>query len=47
MFLDLQAEPAKRGAILRLVEAIASVRDVLRIDCGPAVLGYTASHLSD
>ena len=32
MFLDLHAELAKRGKILRLVEAHASVRDLLRIE---------------
>jgi MFS superfamily sulfate permease-like transporter len=32
MFLHLQAELAKRGIILRLVEARASVRDLLRIE---------------
>jgi len=32
MFLQLQAELAKRGVILRLVEARASVRDLLRIE---------------
>jgi len=32
MFLHLQAELAKRGIILRLVEAHASVRDLLRIE---------------
>ena len=32
MFLDLQTELAKRGIILRLVEAHASVRDLLRIE---------------
>jgi MFS superfamily sulfate permease-like transporter len=32
MFLDLHAELAKRGVILRLVEAHASVRDLLRIE---------------
>ena len=32
MLLNLQAELAKRGIILRLVEARASVRDLLRIE---------------
>jgi MFS superfamily sulfate permease-like transporter len=32
MFLDLNTELAKRGLILRLVEAHASVRDLLRIE---------------
>ena len=32
MFLDLHAELAKRRMILRLVEAHASVRDLLRIE---------------
>jgi sulfate permease, SulP family len=32
MFLDLHAELTKRGVILRLVEAHASVRDLLRIE---------------
>ena len=32
MFLDLHTELAKRGIILRLVEAHASVRDLLRIE---------------
>jgi SulP family sulfate permease len=32
MFLELHAELAKRGVILRLVEARASVRDLLRIE---------------
>lgn len=32
MFLDLHTELAKRGLILRLVEAHASVRDLLRIE---------------
>src|SRR6266436_2341664 len=32
MFLDLYTEIAKRGMILRLVEAHASVRDLLRIE---------------
>jgi MFS superfamily sulfate permease-like transporter len=32
MFLDLHTELAKRGMILRLVEAHASVRDLLRIE---------------
>ena len=31
-FLDLHSELAKRGMILRLVEAHASVRDLLRIE---------------
>jgi MFS superfamily sulfate permease-like transporter len=32
MFLDLHSELAKRGIILRLVEAHTSVRDLLRIE---------------
>jgi len=32
MFLDLHAELAKRGVNLRLVEARASVRDLLRLE---------------
>ncbi len=32
MFLNLQAEIAKRGIVLRLVEARSSVRDILRIE---------------
>jgi MFS superfamily sulfate permease-like transporter len=32
MLLELQTELAKRGVILRLVEAHASVRDLLRIE---------------
>jgi high affinity sulfate transporter 1 len=32
MFLDLHAELTKRGVILRLVEAHASVRDLLRVE---------------
>jgi MFS superfamily sulfate permease-like transporter len=32
MFLDLQAELAKREIILRLVEARSSVRDLLRLE---------------
>jgi len=32
MFFELQAELAKRSIILRLVEAHASVRDLLRIE---------------
>jgi SulP family sulfate permease len=32
MFLELYSELAKRGTILRLVEAHASVRDLLRIE---------------
>jgi hypothetical protein len=32
MFLELHAELVKRGVILRLVEARASVRDLLRIE---------------
>jgi sulfate permease, SulP family len=32
MILDLHTELAKRGIVLRLVEAHASVRDLLRIE---------------
>jgi hypothetical protein len=32
MFLELHDELARRGMILRLVEAHASVRDLLRIE---------------
>ncbi len=40
MFLDLQTELAKRGVILRLVEARASVRDLLRLEGADDRVGH-------